>query len=97
MLTALVLSLSPLDQEDFDDDCKDGSHRDFAENLNDQLLQLAEGYADPTPSVLLGDFEQESEEEYSGQCPIELGVPQANSTEGKVVGCGPGKRKTRSG
>ena len=68
-----------LDPE-FQDDCKDGSHRDFAENLNDQLLQLAEGYADPTPSVLLGDFEPESEEEFSGNGDIDLTLSVRSKT-----------------
>lgn len=72
-----------IDNEDLDD-CKDGSHRDFAENLNDQLLQLAEGYADPTPSVLLGDFEPAySEEEFFETAPVELSVGTKTSTEGK--------------
>jgi len=42
--------------DDISDQCNDGTHPDFPLNLNEQLLQLAEGYADPTPSVcLVGD------------------------------------------
>ena len=32
-------------------DCRDGSHKDFALNLNEHLVQLAEGWADPTVSI----------------------------------------------
>ena len=51
-----------LDGDDILDDlneeeCQDGTHPDFVRNLNDKLMPLAEGYADPTPSVLLGDLD----------------------------------------
>merc|ERR1712226_1104341 len=80
--------LFPLDieEDEFTENCQDGSHADFAENLNDQLLQLAEGYADATPSVLLGDefktFSGSSEEvsKLRGDLTFTL---SKDSTEGK--------------
>ena len=30
--------------------CRDGSHKDFGVNLNEHLVQLAEGWANPTVS-----------------------------------------------
>jgi len=44
------------DDLEYNDSVQDGTHDQFANLVNDQLLQLAEGYADPTPSVLLDDL-----------------------------------------
>merc|ERR1711972_1308996 len=44
-------------EQEIDEECLDGTHPDFVRNLNDKLKPLAEGWGDPTPSVLLGDLD----------------------------------------
>ena len=43
-------------EKEIDKKCMDGTHPNFVRNLNDKLKPLAEGWGDPTPSVLLGDL-----------------------------------------